>query len=172
MNFTLACEREDDGRWPARKCWPLRVIADRLEHGEVKAFDIRTSLPAAARAYGLRRRPCEFSPLCKTSAGKSFGKPARTKHWRERFTSILLSPFTMAMRSARRCWPESPSTLGSSLPIFWREIGDLTPRFVTPARGAFSSSGDNPSPSCGAQTRWFHGPCATDINHRLAEKNQ
>ena len=26
----------------------LRVIADRLEHGEVKAFDIRISLPAVA----------------------------------------------------------------------------------------------------------------------------
>lgn len=62
MNFTLACEREDDGRWIAEvpqlrgvlayghtsagamacaQLLTLRVIADRLEHGEVNAFDIR-----------------------------------------------------------------------------------------------------------------------------------
>ena len=69
MNFTLACEREDDGRWPAEvpelpgvlayghssaeamaraEVLALRVIADRRDHGEAKAFDIRISLPAVA----------------------------------------------------------------------------------------------------------------------------
>jgi predicted RNase H-like HicB family nuclease len=69
MNYTLECEREDDGRWLAEvpelpgvlaygitaeeamskaEVLALRVIAERLEHGEAQALDIRISLPAAA----------------------------------------------------------------------------------------------------------------------------
>lgn len=69
MNYTLECEREDDGRWLAEvpelpgvlaygvsateamaraEVLALRVLADRLEHGEAKPVDIRISLPAAA----------------------------------------------------------------------------------------------------------------------------
>ena len=69
MNFTIECEREEDGRWLSEvpqlpgvlaygqtsaeamsraEVLALRVLADRLEHGEAKALDIRISLPAAA----------------------------------------------------------------------------------------------------------------------------
>ena len=69
MNFTIECEREDDGRWLSEvpelpgvlaygqtsseamskaEVLALRVLADRLEHGEAKAIEIRISLPAAA----------------------------------------------------------------------------------------------------------------------------
>ena len=69
MNFTIECEREDDGRWLSEvpelpgvlaygqtsseamskaEVLALRVLADRLEHGEAKALEIRISLPAAA----------------------------------------------------------------------------------------------------------------------------
>lgn len=69
MKFTLECEREDDGRWLAEvsqlpgvlaygnsaneamakaQVLALRVLADRLEHGEARAVDISISLPAAA----------------------------------------------------------------------------------------------------------------------------
>lgn len=69
MNFTLECEREDDGRWLAEipelpgvlaygqssaeamaraEILALRVLADRLEHGEAGPLDIRISLPATA----------------------------------------------------------------------------------------------------------------------------
>ena len=69
MNFTLECEREDDGRWLAEgsqlpgvlaygasaneamakaQVLALRVLAERLEHGEARAVDISISLPAAA----------------------------------------------------------------------------------------------------------------------------
>ncbi|WP_119291126.1 type II toxin-antitoxin system HicB family antitoxin [Azohydromonas sediminis] len=68
MNFTLECEREDDGRWLAEvpqlpgvlaygasqaeamaraEVLALRVLADRLEHGEAQPTDIRISLTAA-----------------------------------------------------------------------------------------------------------------------------
>ena len=69
MNFTLECEREEDGRWLAEvpelpgvlaygasaeeamakaEVLALRVLADRLEHGETRAVGIQISLPAAA----------------------------------------------------------------------------------------------------------------------------
>jgi len=69
MNFTLECEQEDDLRWLAvvpelpgvlaygssrahaitkAEILALRVLADRLEHGEVTPLDIRISVPAAA----------------------------------------------------------------------------------------------------------------------------
>ncbi len=69
MKFTLECEREDDGRWLAEvsqlpgvlaygasaneamakaQVLALRVLAERLEHGEARAVDISISLPAAA----------------------------------------------------------------------------------------------------------------------------
>jgi len=65
----LECEREDDGRWLAEvpelpgvlaygrsssealakaEVLALRVLADRLEHGETQPIDIRISLPSAA----------------------------------------------------------------------------------------------------------------------------
>ena len=67
MNFTLECDREDDGRWLAEvlelpgvlayggsaseamgkvEALALRVLADRLEHGEVHPIDINFSVPA------------------------------------------------------------------------------------------------------------------------------
>ena len=69
MNLTLACEREDDGRWLAEvaelpgalaygasadeamakaEILALRVLAERLEHGEARPVDINISVPAAA----------------------------------------------------------------------------------------------------------------------------
>ena len=69
MNFTLDCEREEDGRWLAEvtqlpgvmayggsaneamakaEVLALRVLAERLEHGEAKPQEINISLPATA----------------------------------------------------------------------------------------------------------------------------
>jgi predicted RNase H-like HicB family nuclease len=69
MNFTLECEQEDDGRWLAEvlelpgalayggtkagamakaEALALRVLAERLEHGEERPIAISISLPAAA----------------------------------------------------------------------------------------------------------------------------
>ncbi len=69
MNFTLECEREDDGRWLAEvfelpgvlaygnsadeamtkaEVLALRVLAERIEHGESGPIEINFSLPAAA----------------------------------------------------------------------------------------------------------------------------
>ena len=69
MKLTLECEREEDGRWLAEvpelpgalaygataqeamaraEVLALRVLADRLEHGESAAVGIQISLPATA----------------------------------------------------------------------------------------------------------------------------
>ena len=69
MNFTLDCEVESDGRWLAEvlelpgalaygatkdeamakvEVLALRILAERLEHGEVGAIAINIALPAAA----------------------------------------------------------------------------------------------------------------------------
>lgn len=69
VKFNLECEREDDGRWLAEvsqlpgvlaygnsaneamakaDVLALRVLAERLEHGEVQPIEISISLPAAA----------------------------------------------------------------------------------------------------------------------------
>ncbi|MDO8274952.1 MAG: type II toxin-antitoxin system HicB family antitoxin [Serpentinimonas sp.] len=69
MNFTLECEQEADGRWLAEvlelpgalayantqneamakaQVIALRVLAERLEHGEIQPIAINISLPAAA----------------------------------------------------------------------------------------------------------------------------
>ena len=69
MNFTIECEQEDDGRWLAEvlelpgvltygatkeeaivkaEALALRVIAERLEHGEAKPTSINIALPTAA----------------------------------------------------------------------------------------------------------------------------
>jgi predicted RNase H-like HicB family nuclease len=68
VNLTLQCEREDDGRWLAEvaalpgvlaygdsaneamakaEVLALRVLADRLEHGESAPIAISISVPAA-----------------------------------------------------------------------------------------------------------------------------
>jgi predicted RNase H-like HicB family nuclease len=69
MNYTLDCELEDDGRWIAEvpellgvmaygatqdeairkaEALALRVIADRLEHQEMKPSAVHIALPAVA----------------------------------------------------------------------------------------------------------------------------
>ena len=69
MQLTLECEREDDGRWLAEvsqlpgvlaygssaneamakaEVLALRVLAERLEHGESQPLEINISFPAAA----------------------------------------------------------------------------------------------------------------------------
>ena len=69
MNLTLECEQENDGRWLAEvpqlagvlvygssrsqamakaEILALRVLAERLEHGEDQPIDIFFSIPAAA----------------------------------------------------------------------------------------------------------------------------
>jgi len=69
MNYRLEIEQEADGRWVAEvielagvlaygqsaeeamtkaEALALRVLADRLEHGEARATDIRILLPNAA----------------------------------------------------------------------------------------------------------------------------
>jgi predicted RNase H-like HicB family nuclease len=69
MRFVLECEREEDGRWLAEvaqlpgvlaygasaneamakaEVLTLRVLAERLEHGEGGPLNISISLPAAA----------------------------------------------------------------------------------------------------------------------------
>lgn len=68
MHLSIEIEREDDGRWVAEipqlpgvvaygatpdeastraEILALRVLAERLEHGEAKPVEIRISLPAA-----------------------------------------------------------------------------------------------------------------------------
>ena len=69
MNFEIECEREDDGRWVAEvrqlpgvlaygrsrdeamakaQILALRVLAERLEHGESRPQSISISVAAAA----------------------------------------------------------------------------------------------------------------------------
>lgn len=69
MKFNIECELEDDGRWLAEipelpgtlaygisanqamgkaEVLALRVLAEQLEHGEVRPLDISISLPTAA----------------------------------------------------------------------------------------------------------------------------
>ena len=69
MQYTVECEREEDGRWLAEvtqlpgvlaygasangamgkaQVLALRVITERLESGEQKPIDIRISVPTAA----------------------------------------------------------------------------------------------------------------------------
>lgn len=69
MNIVIECEQEEDGRWLAEvgelpgvlaygataeeamsraEVLALRVLAERLEHGESRAVAISISLPAAA----------------------------------------------------------------------------------------------------------------------------
>lgn len=69
MKLTIECEQEADGRWLAEvpelpgvlaygatadeamaraQVLALRVMAERLEHGEARAVDIVMSVPAAA----------------------------------------------------------------------------------------------------------------------------
>lgn len=69
MQFVLECEREEDGRWLAEvaqlpgvlaygasaneamaraEVLALRVLAERLEHGEAGPLNISITLPAAA----------------------------------------------------------------------------------------------------------------------------
>jgi predicted RNase H-like HicB family nuclease len=69
MNLNLECEREADGRWLAEvpelpgalaygsspeeamtkaEVLALRVLAEQLEHGEIRPVDIRISRPLAA----------------------------------------------------------------------------------------------------------------------------
>jgi predicted RNase H-like HicB family nuclease len=69
MNLTLECEREEDGRWLAEvaalpgvlaygasaneamskaEILALRVLAERLEHGESAPIAINITVPAAA----------------------------------------------------------------------------------------------------------------------------
>jgi len=69
MNFSLECELEEDGRWLAEvsqlpgvlaygasaneamakaEVLALRVLAEQLEHGEVRPLDINISIHAAA----------------------------------------------------------------------------------------------------------------------------
>jgi predicted RNase H-like HicB family nuclease len=69
MNLTLECEREEDGRWLAEvaalpgvlaygasaneamakaEVLALRVLAERLEHGETAPLAINISVPTAA----------------------------------------------------------------------------------------------------------------------------
>ena len=68
MRFSIECEREDDGRWLAEvpelpgvlaygktaaeaqakaQVLALRVLAERIEHGEAGPTDITISVPAA-----------------------------------------------------------------------------------------------------------------------------
>jgi predicted RNase H-like HicB family nuclease len=68
MNFDVECEREDDGRWPAEvpllpgllaygasrdeamakaPVLALRVLAERLEHGESRPQSVSISVAAA-----------------------------------------------------------------------------------------------------------------------------
>lgn len=69
MHLRLECEREEDGRWLAEapelhgvlaygatpvgamakaEALALRVLAERLEHGEARPLDIRISIPGVA----------------------------------------------------------------------------------------------------------------------------
>jgi predicted RNase H-like HicB family nuclease len=69
MKFTIDCEREEDGRWLAEvpqlpgclaygtsaaeamskaEVLALRVLAERIEHGESRPLDISISIPANA----------------------------------------------------------------------------------------------------------------------------
>ncbi len=77
MKFTPECERDDNGRWIAEvpqlpgvlahgisadeamsksEVLALRVLAERLEHGEAKLHEISISVPTAACASGAQPR--------------------------------------------------------------------------------------------------------------------
>lgn len=81
--FKIELEQEEDGRWigevpalpgvmaygPTRakalaavQALALRLLADRLEHGETLPDDLLNVSFIAARAAGLRRKLPEFSP--------------------------------------------------------------------------------------------------------------
>ena len=82
MKFSIECEREEDGRWLAEvpqlpgvlaygnssdealakaEVLALRVLAERLEHGEARPVDISITL-AAARVSGPPPRPVASTP--------------------------------------------------------------------------------------------------------------
>jgi len=127
MNFTLECEREDDGRWLAEvpqlpgvlaygaseneamakaEALALRVMAERHEHAEAKPMEIRLSLPAAAWASDLPARP-GVSPFF-IWAGNLSAKTGPTGRSRVQAGQTSSLPATMAMISARACLPELP----------------------------------------------------------------
>ena len=85
------------------KVLALRVIAERLEHGESRSISINISIPAAAKATDLRPRLNVFWPRCFGSTGKSSDNPVLTKHWPDRGGQTACSLSTIVKKSAREC---------------------------------------------------------------------
>src|SRR5438128_12599822 len=101
MKFTIEHEREEDGRWLAEvpelpgvlaygvtadeamaraEVLALRVLAERLEHGESRAHSLKISV-AAALASSLRLKRDVSLPPSPDSGGESLDSPGRIRLW-------------------------------------------------------------------------------------------
>ena len=132
MTFQVELEREADGRWIAEvtdlpgvlaygatqdeaqakvQALALRVMAERLEHGEAGpqlldiSFERRDQLAEHQGAEGARSAAA-YRLDRKASIG--FASHA----FSGRLARLRYSPFMMATKSVRKCWPASPSELG------------------------------------------------------------
>ena len=124
MTFTVEYEREEDGRWLAEvvelegvlaygatsdeaiakaQALALRVLADRLDHGEAASEFVNISF-AAAGACSRQRKQSAFSPRFCASFGRLSVNPALTKSFTGPVGPMWSSPFMIVMRLDRRCW--------------------------------------------------------------------
>jgi len=90
MKLNIECEREEDGRWLAEvpelpgalaygatadevmaraEVLALRVIAERIEHGEARPVDIGISVAVGVGAAGRRQEPNSPTPRSSGSDG-------------------------------------------------------------------------------------------------------
>ena len=128
MCFTIETELEEDGRWIAEvtelpgvlaygasreqaiahvEALALRVLADKIEHGE-EVPGVASVFAVAARVSGRPPAPKLFWPPCFASAGTPSASRARTARWSAKAGPITCSPSTTATRSGRGCWRASP----------------------------------------------------------------
>jgi predicted RNase H-like HicB family nuclease len=130
MTFQIEVEEEADGRWIAEvptlpgvliygvtrtdavarvQALALRVLADRLEHGEAVPELLTVTFQAAGQV-GPPPRPGASLRRCCGSGGPSSAKLAPIVPCPERAGPILSSVSMMMKRSGRECWPASRST--------------------------------------------------------------
>ncbi len=133
--FRIEIDREVDGRWigevPAipgvmaygateaearnrTEALALRVMADRIEHGEPVPPEARELAPPPLG-------PARFSRRSTASGGTSNDKPDHTAHWSARAGGTTCSPSTRARKLGRVCWRGLPSTLAFGPTIFRRD---------------------------------------------------
>ena len=123
--FKIELEQEKDGRWlgevptlagvmaygqtraealAAVQALALRVLADRLEHGEALPEELVNVSFVAACAAGLPPKPPAFSPPYFGSVGALKGKPVPIACFSEPIGLILFSHSMIGKNSAQRCW--------------------------------------------------------------------